>query len=126
MILVRTTIGPSSISGIGLFAAEFIAKGTPVWRYMPGFDIAVDPSELDQLSPASREQFLKYAYLNPARNKYILCFDDARFYNHSETPNCIEVPDPPEGMNIAARDIQAGEELTCDYRVFDADISQKL
>ena len=37
--------------------------------------------------------------LDPKTNKYILCFDDARFFNHSDNPNCIdtESPDDSEG-----------------------------
>lgn len=31
-----------------------------------------------------------------------------------------------EGCNIAARDIEAGEELTCNYKDFDSDASRKL
>jgi len=43
-----------------------------------------------------------------------VCADDARFMNHSENPSCLD-----EGETTSAkRDIQAGEELTCDYRTF--------
>ena len=31
-----------------------------------------------------------------------------------------------EGHDVATRDIKKGEELTCDYRVFDADVALKL
>jgi SET domain-containing protein len=36
--------------------------------------------------------------------------------NHSEEPNCDDIG---SYITLAARDIQPGEELTCDYRVFD-------
>lgn len=45
----------------------------------------------------------------------VLCGDNARFMNHSFEPNC----DDRTGVTFALRDILAGEELTCDYRVFD-------
>ncbi|MEK7102921.1 MAG: SET domain-containing protein [Patescibacteria group bacterium] len=127
MILVKTNIKPSAIAGIGLFANQNIPKGTAIWKFQGGFDLSIYASELSTLSEPAKEQFLNYAYLNPKTNKYILCFDDARFFNHSDDPNCIEIEslEDGEGINIAARDILEGEELTCDYRVFDADFSNK-
>ncbi len=128
MLLVKTTLGPSSIHGIGLFAAEFIPKGTPIWKYQDGFDFKIDKASVEKLSAESRSETLKYAYLSTLSNQYILCSDDARFFNHSDHPNCEEItyPTEPEGVDIAARDIQAGEELTCDYRDFDADFDYKM
>ena len=51
-----------------------------------------------------------------------------RFFNHSDDPNCIgaKSSDDSEGVNIAAKDIWEGEELTCDYREFDADFDHKM
>ncbi len=123
MLLVKTKIGQSKIHGIGVFANQFIPKGTPIWKFQPGFDLKIDKSELANLSEPAKEQFFEYTYLNPKTNKYILCFDDARFFNHSDNPNCIDSnsSDDEEGIDIAARDIQEGEELTCDYKEFEAD-----
>ncbi len=42
MLLVKTKIGQSNISGIGVFADEFIPKGTVIWRYQEGFDQMID------------------------------------------------------------------------------------
>ena len=123
MLLVKTKIGPSRIHGIGLFANQFISKGTLIWKFQSGFDLKIEESELIKLSEPAKEQFFNYAYLNAKTNKYILCFDDARFFNHSDDPNILDIesPDDEEGMNIADKDIQEGEELTCDYKVFDAE-----
>ncbi len=127
MLLVKTKIGPSKISGIGLFADQFIKKGTVIWKFQPGFDLRVDKKALNKLSKPAKKQFLRYAYLNPDTHKYVLCFDDARFFNHSENPNCIDVPsDDKEGLTVAARDIKKGEELTCNYKDFDADFDYKM
>ena len=41
-----------------------------------------------------------------------MCVDNARFINHSDTPNTKNVGDDC----AVTRDIQEGEELTCDYR----------
>jgi len=128
MLLVDTKIGPSKINGTGLFANQFIPKGTPVWKFQSGFDLKIEKSELDNLSEPAKKQFLKYAYLNPKTNKYILCFDDARFFNHSDNANCIdtESPEDSEGIDVAAKDIQEGEELICNYKEFDADFDYKM
>jgi hypothetical protein len=128
MLLVKTKIGSSKIDGIGLFADQFIPKGTPIWKYQEGFDLEINKSELDKLSESSRSQFLKYAYRNPEIDKYILCFDDARFWNHSENPNCQDTypSGEKEGIDTALRDIQKGEELTIDYKNFDADYDFKM
>ncbi|OGC52058.1 hypothetical protein A2982_02455 [candidate division WWE3 bacterium RIFCSPLOWO2_01_FULL_39_13] len=128
MLLVKTKIGPSKINGIGLFADQFIPKETPVWKFMPGFDLVISKDQIQNLSEPARKQFLKYAYFNPETSKYILCFDDARFSNHSNNPNTISVDsfDDEEGVDVAARDIQEGEELTCNYKEFDGDFDYKM
>jgi hypothetical protein len=33
MLLVRTTLRPSGVHGLGLFADEFIPKGFVIWRF---------------------------------------------------------------------------------------------
>lgn len=128
MLLVKTKIGQSKINGIGLFADQFIKKGTTIWKFQPGFDLSVNKDELNKLSGSAKEQFLKYAYLNPDSHKYILCFDDSRFFNHSYEPNSIDVasPDDEEGLDVAGRDIEKGEELTCKYKDFDSDFDYKM
>ncbi|HCS21299.1 MAG TPA: SET domain-containing protein-lysine N-methyltransferase [Bacteroidetes bacterium] len=127
MILVKTTLKESKIEGIGLFADEFIPKDTWIWRYQSGFDLEVKPAELENLSKEALKQFEKYAYLSRKSQNYILCFDDARFFNHSKNPNvsCLFDPDlNDEDICYATRDILKGEELTCNYRDFDAGESE--
>lgn len=128
MLLVRTYIAPSVIHGIGLFAADPIPKGAEIWRFKEDFDLSLSRAFVDTLAGPAREQCLVYAYRNLRTDAYILCSDDARFFNHSETPNCIESPTRTdrEGVDIAACDISAGEELTSDYRTFDADFEYKM
>jgi len=47
----------------------------------------------------------------------ILCGDDARFINHSDTPNIAsDYTLDPYGADIAVRDIEAGEEITTGYK----------
>ena len=128
MLLVKTRIGPSKIAGIGLFADQFISKGTMIWKFTPGLDLEVNRCKLARLSPAAKKQFLNYAYLIPDTSTYVLCFDDARFFNHSECPNVldVEVPGEENWVVVARGDIAKGDELTCDYRGFDADFNCKM
>ena len=128
MLLVKTKIGQSSIHGIGLFAGQFIRKGTKVTEYKKEFDTEIDKSKLKKLPPIARKTFLKYSYLSKARKKYILDFDDSRFCNHSITPNlkCFDNFEGSVLADVAIRDIKPGEELTMNYEDFDGDVKYKL
>lgn len=121
MLLVRTRLGASNINGIGLFALEPIARGTPTWRYVEGFDLKLSKEFVDGMGPAGA-QVIHYGYLDD-EGLYVLCSDDARFFNHADEPNTVSL----DGLvDVASRDIQVGEELTCDYRAFDRDWETKL
>ncbi len=128
MLMVKTKLGISNLHGIGLFSDEFIPKGTMTWRFAPGFDIIIEPDELLRLSEIARKQFWNYCYVDKYNGHYVLCFDDARFINHSENPNVIQSKygDEVEGVEIAARDIHPGEEMTVNYFDFDKDTDRKL
>ena len=121
MLLVKTKIGPSSIHSIGLFADQFIPKGTIVWKFEPTIDLLITEEELNKLPEIARERFIHYAYFDTEKNKYCLCGDDARFFNHSENPSCDEAT---SDITTAINDIQTGEELTGNYRTFYGDINE--
>ena len=120
MLLVKTFLAPSRIHGIGLFAAERIPSGTVIWRLDPLIDLELTEDQVARLAEPAREQIRKYTYLDHVRGKLVLCGDDARFFNHEDAPNCHDFPDAEGGKTVAARDIEAGEELTSDYASFDA------
>src|SRR5262249_14971779 len=53
--------------------------------------------------------------------------DHTRHMNHSSQPNVVRSERlAPFGEYVAAVDIAAGDELTCDYFAFDADAAAKL
>lgn len=123
MILVRTRLAVSPIQGIGLFAAEDIRKDTVIWKFHPYIDIKLSEEQIAELSIPCQEQFMVYAYKQRSTGLYVLCGDDTRFINHSDNPNCIDIKDKDgSGITIATRDIITGEELTCNYLVFDQDL----
>lgn len=117
MLRVKTKLGVSEKDGIGLFADEFVSAGTVTWQYDPEFDIAFDETALNRVPEPVRVQFLKYSYFDHTLGKYVLCSDDQRFINHSDTPNILSTP----RQDTSARDIQRGEEMTCDYACYEFD-----
>jgi SET domain-containing protein len=119
MLLVRTVLRPSPIHGIGLFADEFIPRGTVIWRLHRAVDLVLDERTIETLAPPARDQVLKYSYVDVFLRQRVLCGDDARFFNHDDRPNCTDLPDADGGKTVAARDILPREELTCDYSTFD-------
>ncbi len=127
MLLVKTTIGPSRIHGTGLIAAEFIRKGTRIWEVTEGFDRKVPRSQVECLPEPQRLQMLRYSYTEISTGLLVICIDDDRYTNHSDTPNTREVHTRDAlAYSVALRDIVPGEEITCDYWTFDASAEEKL
>jgi SET domain-containing protein len=128
MLLVKTFLAQSPIDGFGLFARQHIHAGTVVWNFDPRVDLLVETTHVEKLSPAFKEYFEKYSYLDSRVRKYVICGDDSRFVNHSYTPNLVGIYTVGReyGIDIAVREIKRGEELTSDYSTFDADFGSKL
>jgi uncharacterized protein len=102
--------------GYGVFATEFIPQGTITW-VRDSLDQTFSPVKFAAMSVMSgvyREQLNKYAYRDEAGD-YVLCWDLGRFINHSCNPSSLGYN---LDLEIAVRDIQAGEELTSDYSTF--------
>ena len=117
MFLVKTKLGVSSIDSIGLFAAKFIPEYTIVWKFNPCIDLRFCDEKFERLSKCCGEQIRKYSYREIHSGLYVLCGGgDARFFNHSSKPNCLDFyHSKQQDLTAAGRDINAGEELTCDY-----------
>jgi hypothetical protein len=128
MLLVKTKIKHSKIHGIGLFADQFIPKGTVVWKFNSKLDTRLTEEEVKQLSEVAQFNFRHYCYVSKKTGFFILPFDDIRFLNHSGKPNLIYIDDPEgeEGNDVAMRDINKDEELTEDYSSFDKDYDWKM
>jgi uncharacterized protein len=114
MLLVKTYISASSIHGVGLFAAEPIAKGTVIWRFDERVDRRFTKKEREDLPEPARSFVATYSYPEfVGSDVYLVDGDHARFMNHSDTPNT-----DCEVDTVATRIIGVGEELLCDYRQF--------
>lgn len=127
MLLIETRVAPSAIHGLGLFAVKTVPRGTPIWKFQPGFDQSFSPAQFAALPPPAQRHLQWFAYLSQPDGHWILSGDHACFMNHSATPNtgaAMEESQPV--VTVALRDIAAGEEITCDYFAFDAEAEQKL
>ncbi len=125
MLLVKTKLGLSNIHRIGIFADQFIPKDTVIWQYQKNYDIKINKEFLSTLPEPAQKQILHYGYLN--NGVYVLCSDDARYFNHSDNSNTYEKEsEDGEGLTIALCDINVGDEITSNYHDFDDDDSKKL
>lgn len=107
MLKVKAEVRASHVHGLGLFAIERIPKGATVWTY----DDDVDRIVIDK--PTN----INFAWEIPSAvesKMWVVPGDDARYINHSITPNLVTDED---GLSpsYAARDIEPGEEITESY-----------
>jgi SET domain-containing protein len=120
MFNFRTYIKPSNIHGLGVFAAEFIPNGSVIWQ-LSTLDRKINEQSLQLLPENAKEYIKNYAYFS--KGYYILCFDNAKYTNHSIEPNM-------KGINhkfcLATRNIYIGEEITENYYLFDEMAANKL
>lgn len=114
MIIVKNKLDRSLISGIGLFADQFILKGDLIWKMTSISVFKISPAKYEELSQIEKNFILEkdYYWLDEYGN-YSIPIDDSRFVNHSNDPNIIET-DP--NFCVASRDIKPNEELTIDYK----------
>jgi uncharacterized protein len=102
--------------GYGVVATKFIPKGTITWA-LDKLDRIFTPEQVRKLDPLYQKVLDTYTYRNPQGN-YVLCWDNARFINHSSKSNCVTTA---YEFEIAIRDIHPGEQLTDDYGYLNLD-----
>src|ERR1700722_4154018 len=128
MLHVRTVLSPSRIHGFGVFADQYISKGAIIWTFEPKLDLSLPREQIRRLPALPRAYLKHFAYLSSRTNRYVLCFDNARYFNHSDMPNTRSTEKllHSESVDIAVRNIFFGEELTTDYGEFDIEKEYKL
>ena len=102
--------------GYGVVALRPIPKGTITWA-LDKLDRIFTPEEASSMDDIYQQLLDKYTYRN-AQGNLVLCWDHARFVNHSSRSNCLTTA---YEFEIAIRDIAAGEELTDDYGYLNLD-----
>ena len=115
MLLFDTELRASGIHGIGVFLLEPVNEGDVIWRFDSRIDRAYSDNELDDLPPKLRQFLRVYSTLHADSGLWVLCGDNGRHFNHSDTPNTLSLG-IAFGDDIAAYDLSAGTELTSDYR----------
>ncbi|MDQ2658474.1 MAG: SET domain-containing protein [Bacteroidota bacterium] len=96
--------------GYGIVALKPIPKGTITW-VLDKLDRKFTPQDVRSMDLLYQQVLDKYTYRN-AEGNHILCWDNARFVNHSSRSNCLTTA---YEFEVAIRDIAVGEELTDDY-----------
>ena len=115
MLMVETELRASSIHGIGVFLKEPVRAGQLVWRFDSRIDRVFSDDELREM-PEALQRFLRtYSTLHADMKLWVLCGDNGRHFNHSDTPTTRSLG-IAFGDDVAADDLPAGTELTSDYR----------
>jgi SET domain-containing protein len=115
MMMVQTELRPSPIHGLGVFLLEPVRQGGLIWRFDARIDRVYSPDEIASL-PAHVQDYLRvYSTFHEGAGVYVLCGDNGRFFNHSETPSTVS-NGISFGEDHAGRDLAIGDELTSDYR----------
>jgi hypothetical protein len=96
--------------GYGVVATHLIPRGTITW-VRDDLDQAFSVEQVKSMAPVYRDIIAKYCFVD-VRGDFVLCWDLARFINHSCDSTCRSAG---YDFEVAVRDIHPGEELTDDY-----------
>lgn len=126
MLHIKTKIQPSGIHGIGLFADQFIPKGTMIWKFTPGFDMKLTREQILDFPELLQIYIYKYSWKSKKSKLYCFSSDNGKYFNHSDNPNCLsEYKDgEDEVITTSIKDIQIGEEITDNYSSFEDEESE--
>lgn len=100
----------NDVIGYGVVATKFIPKGTITW-VQDDLDRIYSPDDIAKVNPMMLPHLDRYCFTNSKGYK-VLCWDNAKFVNHSFNPSCMSTA---YDFEIAIRDIHPGEQLTDDY-----------
>jgi hypothetical protein len=108
----------SDVHGLGVFAAQRIAKGTRIIEYV-GERVSHDEADRRYEEKDANDS---HTFLFIVDSKTVIDAgtdgNDARFFNHSCDPNCESTVEKKRVYIEAIRDIEAGTELTYDYQIY--------
>lgn len=130
MMMIHVTVGKSAIHGLGVFAISPIRAGTVIWQYEPGLDRPISEYAIKYGEKRIADFVRTRGYINPDKpNVWILPCDEAQHLNFpkkGEPANlCLGGMLDGEYLLLAARDIEANEELTVPLES-DLDSERKL
>lgn len=114
-MMVETELCPSPIHGIGVFLSEPVTAGQLIWRFDSRVDRVFADAELRDMPQRLQSYLRTYSTLHDGLKLWVLCGDNGRHFNHSDSPNTRSLG-VAFGDDVAAVDLPAGTELTSDYR----------
>ena len=100
----------NDVIGYGVVATRPIPRGTITW-VRDKLDQTFSPDLLLRMSDLYKQILDKYGYTD-RHGDTVLCWDHARFMNHSCEASCLSAG---YDFEVAVRDLQPGDELTDDY-----------
>lgn len=101
-------VGPSTIEGLGMFAAQAFRAGVRVREV----NVVREITSAHPLRPDLDERADHCDYPD---GRVVLIGPPDRYLNHSCDPNAYVLYEAGRCFIIARRDITSGEEVTCDY-----------
>lgn len=134
MMIIKTFLDRDEFGGRGVFAAEPVRKGQIVWRYSEATTRIITIDEYKKILATGgkiADTLKKYCYpclmqFNGLHQRVLMHdLDNGSYMNHCDIPNTGMITDPShpnyadrDNLNVALRDIEAGEEITYDYFEF--------
>lgn len=97
--------------GLGVFSNQFVPKGTVIWAW--------NDEAVKVLTEEEAKEYWTHVYQCSETKRYIMCTDMSRFENHSENPNTESQYLGDDVVTVTTRDIQKGEEITGNYKLYD-------
>ncbi|MGD8608421.1 MAG: SET domain-containing protein [Myxococcales bacterium] len=101
------------VVGFGVFASAPLPKGTITYVWDP-LEIEVLPDDPRLQDPNLAAIIERYSYIDP-QGVRIVSWDHAKYVNHCCQANTMSTA---YGFEIAVRDIEAGEQITDEYGMF--------
>lgn len=99
--------------GYGVFATERLPRGTITYVWDP-LEVEIRPDDPRLAEPVLRDKIERYSYIDAVGTR-IVSWDHAKYVNHCCQCNTMSTA---YGFEIAIRDIEAGEQITDEYGMF--------
>lgn len=107
--------------GYGVFATKRIPAGT-ITYVKDSLESVISPTDYLMHPEAVRAVIEKYSYIDEAGNR-IVSWDFAKYVNHCCNCNTISTG---YGFEMSIRDIEAGEQITDEYGIFNLETGMPL